>query len=130
MIFSKMAQIDRHKYRNKTYICAVLSPRNISGSGRSAKYPYKWDFIFTNYVEKRYSAATRVFIFRISRKRGGGQLAVRNGDWKGVKLDLKKTPKAHGQLFNLKNDPREQIDLAGDYPEILTQLDQIVKNQH
>lgn len=60
----------------------------------------------------------------------GGQLAVRKGDWKGVKQDLKKNPKAIWQLFNLKDDPKEQIDLAAKHPNILKELDQIVQREH
>lgn len=60
----------------------------------------------------------------------GGQLAVRMGDWKGVKLNLKKDPNAKWKLFHLGEDPYEKIDLSSQHPEILKKLDQIVQREH
>lgn len=60
----------------------------------------------------------------------GGQLAIRMGDWKGVKTDLKKNPSAPWQLFNLIEDRNETNDLASLHPEILKRFDEIVKKEH
>ena len=50
----------------------------------------------------------------------GGQRALRMGDWKLLNKDMKKG-NLEWQLFNLVEDPREQYDLADQYPEILRQ---------
>ncbi|WP_018474803.1 arylsulfatase [Echinicola pacifica] len=60
----------------------------------------------------------------------GGQLAVRMGKWKGVKTDLKKNPGKEWELFDLDADPAEQMDLASKNPEVIKQLDDIVKREH
>lgn len=60
----------------------------------------------------------------------GGQLAIRMGDWKGVKTNLKKDPKAPWQLFNLKSDPGETTDVSSQHPDLLKKFDAIVKQEH
>ncbi len=60
----------------------------------------------------------------------GGQLAIREGRWKAVKLDLKKNPKAKWQLFDLTTDPWEENDLAAQYPQMLRHFDEIVQHEH
>jgi arylsulfatase A-like enzyme len=49
--------------------------------------------------------------------RYGGQSAMRRGDWKLVMIDDKPP-----QLFDLAGDNGEQIDLAGEKPDVLKQL--------
>ena len=60
----------------------------------------------------------------------GGQIAVRMGDWKAVKTDLRKNPKAAWQLFNLKTDRNETTNVAAQNPEVLKKIDEIVKREH
>jgi len=60
----------------------------------------------------------------------GGQLAVRIGNWKGVKTGLNKNPQAGWQLYNLEADEKESKDVAAQHPELLTQFDAIVKKEH
>jgi len=60
----------------------------------------------------------------------GGQLAVRMGDWKGVKLNLAKNPDTKWMLFNLGNDPEEANDVAHDHADILSKFDHIVAREH
>lgn len=60
----------------------------------------------------------------------GGQLAIRMGDWKGVKTGLKKNPQAPWQLFNLRTDRNETTDVAAQHPDILRKFDAIVKKEH
>ena len=60
----------------------------------------------------------------------GGQLAVRMGDWKGVKLDMKLHPDSKWKLFNLASDRNETTDLAEQHPEMIAQFDAIVKKEH
>jgi arylsulfatase A-like enzyme len=60
----------------------------------------------------------------------GGQVAVRVGRWKGVKVDLKNNPDATWQLFDLDTDVAETADVASSHPQVLQQLDTIVKREH
>jgi arylsulfatase A len=60
----------------------------------------------------------------------GGQLAIRMGNWKGVRLDLKKNPNAKWQLYDLKKDRSETTDLASANPALVAQFDAIVKREH
>ncbi|MCH5240908.1 MAG: arylsulfatase [Muribaculaceae bacterium] len=52
------------------------------------------------------------------------QIAVRKGDWKLIVI------KGEPHLYNLKEDISETTDLAGENPEILAQMLQIIKEQH
>ncbi len=60
----------------------------------------------------------------------GGQVAVRMGDWKGVRQNLHKKPNAPWELYNLKDDPNETTDVAAQHPEILKKMKQISKDEH
>lgn len=72
----------------------------------------KHDYLYFEYPEK------------------GGQLAIRMGDWKAVKLDLRKQPDNKWMVFNLKTDPAETVDVAAQHPELIRQFDAIVKKEH
>ena len=56
----------------------------------------------------------------------GGQLAVRQGNWKAVKQNLKKNPKAPLELYNLKDDRAESKDVAKQNPKIAERLERIM----
>ena len=60
----------------------------------------------------------------------GGQLAIRLGDWKGVKLDVRHHPEKKWMLFNLKSDLNETEDIADKHPELIKQFEIIVKKEH
>lgn len=60
----------------------------------------------------------------------GAKIAVRIGDWKGVKTNLKANPTAKWQLYNLAQDLSETTDLANLHPELLEKMDAIVKENH
>lgn len=60
----------------------------------------------------------------------GGQIAIRLGNWKGVKRGLKKNPAAPWMLFDLETDPSEATDLSGRYPAILLRMEAIIQQQH
>lgn len=72
----------------------------------------KHDFLYWEYPEK------------------GGQLAVRIGDWKGVKTDLKNNPGNPWQIYDLKNDRSEKSDVANLHPDLVKKLNEIVKREH
>ena len=56
----------------------------------------------------------------------GGRQALRQGDWKLVKYQIKDSTKTTVELFNLKSDPGEQQDLAKSNPEKVTELEKIM----
>lgn len=60
----------------------------------------------------------------------GGQLAVRMGEWKGVRLNVRQRPASPWMLFNIKKDIGETTDLAAAHPEIVKRFDDIVKKEH
>lgn len=60
----------------------------------------------------------------------GGQIAIRIGDWKGIKTDLKTDPESPWLLFNLRVDPKEQHNIADQHPSLLKEFDEIVLKEH
>ena len=60
----------------------------------------------------------------------GGQVAIRMGDWKGIRTNVKNDVNAPWQLFNLKTDRNETTDVANKHPEIVRQFDSIQKMEH
>jgi arylsulfatase A len=85
-----------------------LLPTLLGKEQRQQKHPY----LYFEYPEK------------------GGQVAIRMGNWKGVKTNLRANPQASWQLFDLGPDPGEQKDVAPQHPDILRQLDAIAKKEH
>lgn len=58
-----------------------------------------------------------------------GQQAVRMGDWKALRRDIFKG-NMELELYNLKADPREQVNVASDYPEVVAKIEAIMKREH
>jgi arylsulfatase len=59
----------------------------------------------------------------------GGQQAIRLGDWKGIRTNLNKKL-SDIELYNLASDPNEEHDLATDRPEIVAQIERLMRQQH
>lgn len=58
-----------------------------------------------------------------------GQQAVRLGKWKGIRKDIF-DDNLKLELYDLANDLREEEDLADQYPEVVEQIEQIMKQEH
>jgi len=75
----------------------------------------------------------RPFLYREFRAYGGQQMA-RIGDWKGVRQKMvppgNAKPNLHIELYNLRDDPREAKDVAGQHPEVVAQLEKVMREQH
>lgn len=52
----------------------------------------------------------------------GGRIAIRKGQWKGVKYNVLKQPDQIIELYDLDNDPAEEHNLAALHPEIVKEL--------
>lgn len=59
----------------------------------------------------------------------GGQQAVRLNKWKGIRRNILKG-NLKVELFNLENDIQELNDVSAKYPEIVSQIEQIMKEEH
>jgi arylsulfatase A len=53
----------------------------------------------------------------------GGIVAIRDGQWKAVRHDLKKKKAGAWELYNLKTDREEVNDVAAQHPEIIQRLE-------
>ncbi|MES1159661.1 MAG: sulfatase-like hydrolase/transferase, partial [Bacteroidota bacterium] len=59
----------------------------------------------------------------------GGQQAVRIGQWKGIRQNIKKG-NLKIQLFDLATDIQETHDIADSHPDIVKQMEEIMKKEH
>lgn len=60
---------------------------------------------------------------------GRGQQAVRLGNWKGIRNNTR-GGNLSLQLYNLENDITEDLDVADKHPEIVSQIEEIMKTEH
>jgi arylsulfatase A-like enzyme len=60
----------------------------------------------------------------------GGKQAVRKGNWKAVRLDLIKNPRAPLALYDLATDPGEARDVAAQHPDIVREMHAIMVREH
>lgn len=60
----------------------------------------------------------------------GGQVAVRLGNWKGVKSNMKKNKNAPWEIYNLLTDEKETTDVASQHPELAKRFEEIMKKEH
>lgn len=60
----------------------------------------------------------------------GKKQAARKGKWKAVRLDVYENPDASLELYNLETDIGEQTDLAEQFPEVVKEMEGIIKEAH
>jgi arylsulfatase A-like enzyme len=60
----------------------------------------------------------------------GGQLAVRLGDWKGVKRNIRKEPNGAWELYNIASDRKETTTVASLHPDIIQKISETAKKAH
>lgn len=60
----------------------------------------------------------------------GGRQAVRQGNWKAVRLKAAGNPDALVELYDLSKDPAESANLATQFPEKAKELGQIMNKAH
>jgi arylsulfatase A-like enzyme len=57
----------------------------------------------------------------------GGKQAIRKEDWKAVRTNINKNPNGKLELYNLKKDVSEKTDVAEKYPNVINELNQLMK---
>ena len=60
----------------------------------------------------------------------GGRQAVRMDNWKAVRLNVRQNRNAPIELYNLEEDIAEQQDIANQHPDIVSRMDQIMREAH
>lgn len=60
----------------------------------------------------------------------GGKQAVLWGDWKGIRLNVKKDPNGPIELYDLSKDIGEENNVAQDNPQIVKQIEDFMKNNN
>lgn len=60
----------------------------------------------------------------------GGKRAIRQGDWKLIQYETNRDLNPRTELFNLLEDISEKNDLAGRYPEKVSDLKMLMKQAH
>ncbi len=60
----------------------------------------------------------------------GGKQAIRRENWKAVKNGMTGNTDVPIQLFNLDEDPGETLDIAAEYPEIVSEMDSLMQISH
>lgn len=57
----------------------------------------------------------------------GGRLAVRKDEWKAVRYEVLENPNRPLELYNLVDDPSEEQDVASEHPEIVAEMEEILR---
>ena len=60
----------------------------------------------------------------------GGRQAVRMGQWKLIRQQVRDGSQTYEELFNLFADPGELRDVSTDYPEVVRQLGELIDRSH
>ena len=60
----------------------------------------------------------------------GGQVAIRMGDWKAIKSNMKKDKNAPWEIYNLLTDKDESSNVAAQHPDLIKRFDAILKKEH
>lgn len=60
----------------------------------------------------------------------GGKIAVRMGNWKGIRLNANKQPDGPIELYDLSKDIGETSNIAASNPEIVKKIVAIMKQEH
>ena len=104
--FATMADLNG---QNKTDIDGISLLPELTGKSQNQK---KHEYLYFEFSER------------------GGQVAIRMGDWKGVKSNMKKNKNAPWEIYNLKTDEKETVDLAAQHPELVKKFEEIVQKEH
>ena len=111
-------------------IAGISSPNNIDGISflptllnqtQEDHEALVWEYFHYNYGWKPGSENPRNYIL---------SQAVRMGDWKGVRNNMKDNQNLTIELFDLSKDIGEQNNVAEQFPEVVIEILQIMENEH
>jgi len=57
----------------------------------------------------------------------GGRVALREGNWKAVRYNVKEAPNSQIELYNLETDPGETANVVKDHPEVERRMDALLR---
>jgi arylsulfatase A-like enzyme len=60
----------------------------------------------------------------------GGKQAIRQGPWKGIRLNVKENRDAPIEIYNLDEDISENNNIADQHPDIVDRIDQLMEEAH
>ncbi len=60
----------------------------------------------------------------------GGRQAIRKGNWKAVKYDLRTASNKPIELYRLDLDPSESDNVAAHHPEVISEMEKLFKEAH
>ena len=60
----------------------------------------------------------------------GGKQAIRQGQWKGVRLNVSRDRDGPLELYDLHADPGETTDVASNHPEVVAKLARLMQSAH
>lgn len=60
----------------------------------------------------------------------GGKQAIRQGNWKAIRLQVDSLPNGPVELYDLNNDPGETLNLAAKFPEKSRELNLLINKAH
>jgi len=60
----------------------------------------------------------------------GGKQAVRYGQWKGIRLNVRRDNHGPIELYNIVEDPAESVNLADQFPDIVSRIAAFMKDAH
>lgn len=60
----------------------------------------------------------------------GGKQAILKDNWKLIRLNINKVGKEKYELYNLSSDPAEMFDVVSQYPELFSELKNVLLGSH
>jgi len=60
----------------------------------------------------------------------GGKQAIRKGNWKAIRLNLRKNDNPPIMLYNLEEDPAEENNVAEKHPDLVKSLKELMEANH
>lgn len=105
-----------------------LMPTLAELTGTDPKHTDGISFLPTLFADTQRQERHPFLYFEFGEK--GGSVAVRTGNWKGIKNDLKKNKNAQWELYDLSKDRSEEKNVASLHPDIILYMNEIVETQH